>query len=291
MKNLITIFTPTYNRALLLPQLYDSLINQKSYNFEWIIVDDGSNDNSTQIVEAFIAEAKIPITYFKKQNGGKHLAINMGVQLAQGDLFFIVDSDDYLVEEATQLIKEYYSLISNVADIAGVSFRRGYDEKTYIGSSQTFDEVVLNVHDFRYRLKIKGDMAEVYKTSILAHYPFPEFQGEVFCSEGLVWNRMGLKYKMLWTSKIIYIGDYLAGGLTDNSFNVRKKAANAATLYYQELSEMNVPLAIKIKSVANYWRFASFKDESFLNQLKKVNVFLSVVALPLLLLLKIKDCK
>lgn len=291
MKPLISIFTPAYNRAHLLNQLYNSLKSQKNYNFEWIIVDDGSKDNTTQIVEAFIAEEKIPITYFKKQNGGKHLAINQGVQLAKGDLFFIVDSDDYLVNNATELIEHYYPIIRDVADVAGVSFRRGYDDKTYIGSPQAFEDVVLNVHDFRYRLNIKGDMAEVYKTAVLADYPFPAFVGEVFCSEGLVWNRMALKYKMLWTSKIIYIGEYLEGGLTDNSFNIRKKAPNAATLYYQELSKMNVPLAIKIKSIANYWRFARYQKESFFNQSKKVNPFLSVLASPLVLLLKIKDSK
>ena len=291
MIKLISIFTPTYNRALLLPQVYKSLVQQRKYNFEWIIVDDGSEDNTTAVVENFIKVANFPIKYFKQHNGGKHLAINKGVELAQGELFFIVDSDDYLVDEATALIEEYYPKIRNVADIAGVSFRRGYDNKNYIGSTQTFDDQVLNVLDFRYRLKIKGDMAEVYKTTILACYPFPAFPDETFCSEGLVWNRMAKKYKMLWTSKIIYIGEYLEGGLTDNSVKVRKKAPNAATLYYQELARMDIPLAIKIKSTANYWRFASYQKESFFNQFKKVNPFLSLLSLPIVILLKIKDFK
>ena len=291
MKPLISIFTPAYNRAHLLTQLYNSLTAQKYYNFEWIIVDDGSTDTTSEVVQAFIAENKIPITYFKKANGGKHLAINKGVELAKGDLFFIVDSDDYLVAEATELITEYYPAISKAENVAGVSFRRGYDANTYIGSPYFFKDVVLNAHDFRYKLKITGDMAEVYKTAVLKHYPFPEFLGEVFCSEGLVWNRIAEKYKLLWTSKIIYIGEYLEGGLTDNSFATRRNAPKAATLYYEELAKMEVPFLIKIKSVANYWRFATYLNESLFSQWKKVNPILSILALPVILVLKIKDSK
>lgn len=291
MEILISIFTPAYNRAHLLSRLYNSLVEQYAYNFEWIIVDDGSTDNTSEVVKGFVAENKIPITYFKKQNGGKHLAINKGVELAKGNLFFIVDSDDYLVKAATQLIEEYFPTINKVNDVAGVSFRRGYDGKTFIGSQYTFNDIVLNVYDFRYGLKVKGDMAEVYKTDILAQYPFPEFKGEIFCSEGLVWNRIAIKYKMLWTSKIIYIGEYLEGGLTDNSFTIRKNAPKATTLYYEELSKMEVPFFIKIKSIANYWRFAGYLNDSFLNKLKRINPLLSILSIPVILLLKIKDSK
>lgn len=291
MQTLISIFTPAYNRAHLLEQLYNSLIIQKNFNFEWIIVDDGSIDNTNEVVQAFMNESKIPITYFKKQNAGKHLAINKGVELAKGELFFIVDSDDYLTKEATQLIEEYHPTISKTNDIAGMSFRRGYDINTFIGSKRCFKDVVLNVHDFRYGLKIKGDMAEVYKTNILIQYPFPEFKGENFCSEGLVWNRIGTRYKMLWTSKIIYIGEYLEGGLTDNSFISRKRAPEASTLYYEELSKMNVPFYIKIKSVANFWRFSRYCNDSFLIKFKRINPLLSILSLPIILALKIKDSK
>lgn len=291
METLISIFTPSYNRAHLLEQLYNSLIEQKNFNFEWIIVDDGSIDNTNEVVQTFMNENKIPITYFKKQNAGKHLAINKGVELAKGELFFIVDSDDYLTKEATQIIEEYHPTISKKNDIAGMSFRRGYDINTYIGSKRCFKDVVLNVHDFRYGLKIKGDMAEVFKTNILIQYPFPEFKGEIFCSEGLVWNRMATKYKMLWISKVIYIGEYLEGGLTENSYATRRNAPNAATLYYQELSKMQVPFLIKIKSVANYWRFAKYQKISFSKKFKKVNPFLSFLAIPVLFALKIKDPK
>ncbi len=89
MKNLVTIFTPTYNRAELLSKLYNSLVKQTNKNFEWVIVDDGSIDNTSEIVKEFISEQKIKINYYKQKNSGKHIAINKGVEIAQGELFLL----------------------------------------------------------------------------------------------------------------------------------------------------------------------------------------------------------
>ena len=107
---MITVFTPTYNRAHLLPNLYQSLLQQKAENFEWLVVDDGSTDGTEELVNQWIEEAAFTIRYFKKENGGKHTAINKGVQLAEGDLFFIIDSDDVLAE---MLAKKIIDLINN----------------------------------------------------------------------------------------------------------------------------------------------------------------------------------
>ena len=90
---MITVFTPTYNRAHLLSNLYQSLLQQKAEDFEWLVVDDGSTDGTEELVNQWIEEAAFTIRYFKKENGGKHTAINKGVQLAEGDLFFIIDKN------------------------------------------------------------------------------------------------------------------------------------------------------------------------------------------------------
>jgi len=286
---LLTIFTPAYNRVNLLPRLYSSLVQQKTQNFEWIIVDDGSTDNTKEVIEGFIAENIIPIIYIYKENGGKHLAINKGVEHTQGELFFIVDSDDYLTVDATTLISQYYLLIKNKNDLAGMSFRRGKSENKYIGSQKTFDDFEASALDFRYKHKIVGDMAEVYKTDVIRQYPFPKIDEERFCSEGLVWNRMALQYKILWTSKIIYVGEYLEGGLTDNSFRIRKNSPRHATLFYSELAQMPISFVQKIRATINYWRFAKFVNEPFIDKWKKVNPLLSLIGLPLSLIFILKD--
>lgn len=288
---LITIFTPTYNRATLLPRLYESLKSQNIQNFEWVVVDDGSSDNTEEVVKGFEAENRIPIQYIKKDNEGKHIAINKGVELANGELFFIVDSDDYLTPDATQLIANYYPKIKHRDDFAGMSFRRGISATEYIGTNRTFDDIEATALDFRFKHRIDGDMAEVFKTSVLKLYPFPKIANEKFCSEGLVWNRIALKYKLLWTSHIIYIGEYLAGGLTDNNFIIRKNSPKTSTFFYSELSRMPIPFTQKIRAGINYWRFSRFVNKPFLEKWNEVNPLYSIIALPLSLIFFIRDKK
>ena len=97
MKKRMTVFTPTYNRAYILPKLYDSLCQQTVKSFEWLIVDDGSVDNTQELVEKWIEEKKIEIRYFKQANGGKQRAHNLGVEKSKEEIFVCVDSDDYVL--------------------------------------------------------------------------------------------------------------------------------------------------------------------------------------------------
>ena len=120
--NLTTVFTPTYNRAYLLPRLYQSLKAQTVTNFEWLIVDDGSTDDTQQVIQRWAEqENKFSIRYTRVENGGKHRAINLGVQLARGELFFIVDSDDALAPNAMERINFWRNSIRGSSEFAGVS--------------------------------------------------------------------------------------------------------------------------------------------------------------------------
>lgn len=288
---LLTIFTPTYNRANLLSRLYESLCLQSSQNFEWIIVDDGSTDNTDDVVKTFISEKKIPIIYYRQENAGKHVAINRGVSLAKGRLFFIVDSDDYLTPEAVDFIKESYKRIEDVDGIAGLAARRGYTTENPIGSLNFKSEITETVFDFRYRRKIFGDMAEIIKTKVMKDFLFPRIGSERFMPESVVWNRIGLRYKLLWMPRIIYIGEYLDGGLTDNNFVIRKKSPEGSLLFYKELQSMPIPFVQKIRANINYWRFAKFSQRPFISKFKDVKFFLSIFGLPLSLIFLIKDSK
>ena len=100
----LTIFTPTYNRAYTLKKLYASLIEQINQNFEWLIVDDGSTDNTEEVVKQWVDEKKITIRYFKQRNGGKQRAHNKGVEICNTELFICVDSDDYIVKDSVDKI-------------------------------------------------------------------------------------------------------------------------------------------------------------------------------------------
>ena len=111
MKDLVTVFTPVYNRKNLIGNLYQSLLSQTYKNFEWIIVDDGSTDDIDEIIKSYQNEDRILIRFIKQENGGKHRAINNGVLHAKGELFYIVDSDDYLTKDSIERIVFHYQYI------------------------------------------------------------------------------------------------------------------------------------------------------------------------------------
>ena len=119
---MITVFTPTYNRGALLRRLYESLLAQTVYDFEWLIVDDDSADDTESVVHAFVkGETRFPIRYYKQKHGGKHRAMNLAVQLAKGKYFFPVDSDDWLPENAIELLISWLKEIQGVPSLCGVA--------------------------------------------------------------------------------------------------------------------------------------------------------------------------
>lgn len=286
---LLTIFTPTYNRAHLLPDLYASLLKNKYIAFEWIIVDDGSIDSTEELINGYIKEEKLNIKYFKNINSGKHIAINKGVDLANGELFFIVDSDDVLPEGSLEIILKNYEIIKENDKIAGLVGRRGDKQGNVIGDDKKYSKLICSALDFRFKKRIKGDMAEVFKTNILKKYPFPKFEGEKFCTEALIWNRIAQNYDMLWLNQITYTGEYLADGLSANVFKIRKNSPKATTLYYSELSKQQIPVVQKIKAISNYWRFSIYLNKSFKDKITKVSFVQSVISIPLVFILLCRD--
>lgn len=250
---LVTVITPIYNRASFLPDLFRSLCDQTFKDFEWIIVDDGSDDDVSSAVDRLPAAA-FPVILLSKANGGKHTAVNVGVEKARGRLTLLLDSDDELPPTAIADIAEAYRSTNGSADIAGVCGYMAHRDGQVIGHpfvGGDFTEVEL-----RYRLHVGGDMCEVFRTDILRRYPFPEVKGERFCPECLVWNRIARKYRLRVFPKVVYLRDYLDGGLTDNIVRIRMKSPIAAMMTYAEMTTLPIPLLQKAKAAINYWRFS-----------------------------------
>ena len=214
-----TIFTPTYNRRYLIDNLYQSLLMQTDKNFEWLVIDDGSTDNTEKYFSELLAKPQpFPIRYLKQKNGGKHRAVNRGVKDAKGELFFIVDSDDTLIPNAIEKINQWVATLDDSHKWAGVSGLKGFSEQKNVGQRPPAKFIdAKNTERRKYHLE--GDKAEVYFTEVLRKYPFPEIPGENFISEEIVWNAIAREgYYLRWFNEIIYICDYLDGGLTkDNS--------------------------------------------------------------------------
>lgn len=288
---IVTVFTPTYNRAYILHVLYNSLCRQTCRDFEWLVVDDGSTDDTGDLIQSFIAEKKIYIRYIKQSNGGKHRAINRGVTEAKGELFFIVDSDDYLSDGAMEKIVSYYTLsVSADNSFAGISGVRVDFNGRRIGGELNYKLLDCSPLDLRFKYHIKGDMAEVFKTEILRKYPFPTFEEEKFCPEALIWNRISQKYKLRYVNEPIYKCKYLPDGLTAKIVRLRMNSPKSSLLYYSELYRMNIPVAQKIKAAINYWRFSFCDKKSFIGHIGQIGL-LSLYAYPIGLLFHLKDLR
>ncbi|MCI5931262.1 MAG: glycosyltransferase family 2 protein [Prevotella sp.] len=254
----MTILTPTYNRASLLPRLFDSLLRQTNKDFEWIVVDDGSTDDTREVVANLKEKCggAFPMGYVYKANGGKHMAINIGAERARGELLFIADSDDLLTDDALETVANSWHDISDDKSFAGIAgLDITMDTREVIGSGLPQEHIDCNAIDIRYRHHVTGDMKEVFRTEVLREFPFPEFAGERFCPEQLVWFRMARRYRLRYINKPIYIADYQPDGITAGITRARMRNPSASMLTYAELTECPVPFLVKVKAAINFWRF------------------------------------
>lgn len=194
----LTIFTPTYNRANVLHRVYESLAKQSYTDFEWLIVDDGSVDETKTVVEQFAASAWFPIRYVYQENQGKHIATNHAVQMTDSELFIIADSDDAFTAEALEKLVAAWDSIPDQEkpEYKGV-ICRCFDSITGepIGKfpEEMFDS---NDLDGNFKLKLNFEKWMMFRTVVLREFPFPgEGEGLKFFPETVIWRAMGRKYK------------------------------------------------------------------------------------------------
>ena len=242
----ITVFTPTYNRAHLIGALHASLQRQSFCDFEWLVVDDGSTDDSEALFQQWaVEETRFPIRYFKKENGGKCSAINYGLELAQGELFFTVDSDDYLTDDALEKIarweaelpkdQPYCGLAGNLGTAPGVFVNRTFEGGYFDGT--TLD---------RYSAA-DGERAMVFYTDVHRKYRYPVFPGEKFMTEAVVWNRMAADgYRMRFYNDIIWIYEYQEDGLTKSGSRLFLNNPRGYGLFLREKYKFDKQSALQI---------------------------------------------
>lgn len=248
----ITILTPTYNRGYTLERLYNSLMRQTKKEFEWLIVDDGSEDDTKQLVQGYIDQRVIPIRYIYQNNGGKHRAINTGIKNITNPLTFIVDSDDYLLDNAIEEILKVYDKYSSDKSICGFSFLRCFPDLSINGPKFMENEYISDYISCRLNEKIKGDKAEVYRTECLREFPFLEVVGEKFLFEDYVWIQMAEKYKTVHYNIPIYVGDYLSDGLTRNISKVKYKSPIGMMERGRIMCSRNCILSARFKGMIHY---------------------------------------
>ena len=217
---LVTVVTPTYNRCDHLRKLYKSLENQICKDFKWLIMDDGSVDETKIFIKEIKHDSSFPIGYIYKTNGGKHTALNLAIDNVNTELFFIVDSDDVLTPDAIQTICTDWEKYRSYS-LCGISYLRGYDDAHVIGDLFPSDHLIDSFANVRIRKHILGDKAEVWATRYLKHFRFPVFEGERFLGENWMWLQVSDLADMLFVNKVIYLTEYLDGGLTKSGRKLR----------------------------------------------------------------------
>jgi glycosyltransferase involved in cell wall biosynthesis len=237
----ITVFTPTYNRAYIIETLYRSLQRQTYRDFEWVVVDDGSGDNTRELFESWQQEENsFPIRYFKQENGGKCRAINRGLELAQGELFFTVDSDDYLTDDALEKIVAWDAELPNREQYCGFVGNRGTtptETPNTLFEGGYLDGTALD----RYTMKkgeqgiVDGERAYVFYTDVHRKYLYPEFPGEKFLTEAVTWDLMAYDgYKLRYYNDIIWVWEYKPDGLTKAGFKVFQNNPQGTGLFFRQ---------------------------------------------------------
>ena len=237
----ITVFTPTYNRAHIILNLYHSLRRQTFKDFEWLVIDDGSTDGTEELFTRLISEKNdFLIRYYKFQNSGKQKEINRALDLAEGSLFFTVDSDDLLTPDALEKINlwdsqmpvegKYCGFAGSDGDLQGNPTNPTFEDE-YVDA--TFFDRDPNAKKF-----IGYDRPWVLYTEVHRQYKYPEFDGERFITEAVAWNRMAADgYKIRCFNDVIYLWEHQDIGLTNRIHDILVENPKGYGLWIKETVE------------------------------------------------------
>lgn len=282
----ITVFTPTFNRAYCLGQLYESLIQQTNPNFIWMIIDDGSSDTTHELVQSWITENKIEIRYIYQENQGMHGAHNTAYQNITTEYNVCIDSDDFMPNNAIELILSHESELKN-DQLAGLIGLDNDKNGAIIGTKIPDSITESTVEDLYYKHSVKGDKKLVIKTEVVRQFPlYPIYAGEKLVPLGTLYLLIDQKYKWLCTNDVLCTVEYLADG-SSHSILKQYKVSPRGFAYFRNVKMKNSANTVeKIKSAIHLVSSAIFaKDISLIT--KAPNRILVVLSLPLGLLLNL----
>lgn len=211
-KYTVTILTTTYNRRHTLPALYESLCRQTEQNFQWLIIDDGSSDDTEEYIRS-LAGHQYELDYVYKENGGKHTALNKSHEFIKGELTAVVDSDDYLVDNAVETIIKDWNKYQIDPKIGGLCYARKHADGVYI-SSMIDGPVITDYITLVNNQRKGGDRCEIYRTDIFNQFSLPVFPNERFMSEGWLHRHIAYDYNLVYFNDALVICEYMPDGYT-----------------------------------------------------------------------------
>jgi glycosyltransferase involved in cell wall biosynthesis len=260
---LFSVVTATYNRSHTIHRVFESLQAQTFKDFEWIVVDDGSTDNTAQIVRNLRSD--FPIHYEWKPNGGKHTAMNVGVNKAKGYFILFMDSDDRCTPNALMQFHHHWNQIRDPERFSSLSCLAMWEDGTVIG--EMFPDGGIDAFTLKEQLRYRssGDRWGINRSDLLKNCLFPTFEGEHFLPEGLVWNRLSSKYATRFVNEkllIVHRGD---DNLSYRTVELRESSPRGTLTYYAELASSQASIATRIRATLNFIRFCPSALRYFLS--------------------------
>jgi len=261
----ITIVTATYNRRELLRRLFESLVAQDYRDVEWIVVDDGGTDNTEEAVRGFRETATFEIRCFRKENSGKDAAVNVGLDLATGDLVAVIDDDDYFLPNVfSRIVDDLATIVGNEA-VAGLSYLAVDPSGKVWGKKFPRDHMISDHFDCRINRKIWGDKCEFTKEKVLRnnHIRFLETGTRGgFGSDTMFLQAISEKYRTCYINTPVLVKNYYEGGIAVNWRKRGLQNPELAAAYYASYLHSRVRLDIRLRYMIAYVaiaRYAGYK--------------------------------
>jgi glycosyltransferase involved in cell wall biosynthesis len=282
--NDIVVLTPTYNRANTLPKLYNSLIKQENYNFNWLIIDDGSTDGTKQLIEEFKNEKIINIHYIYQTNGGKARALNTGFsKCAVNTLIMVIDSDDYLIPSAITTVLEYNNKYENIKEVGGLFFHYNTPDGKLLNfnSSQITKDEILTRYEYNKKYK-QNDGCICYFGKAIKKYRYPEYDGENYVGPTVIQLEMADEFEFVFSPNVVGVAEYLDGGISKSGRSLRLKNPMGMLHYCSLMISPKTSRLTQLKYSISIWPYAKLAKKSFFDVLNYVNknFLLSISYLP-----------
>jgi glycosyltransferase involved in cell wall biosynthesis len=279
-----TVLTPTYNRAGTLPRVYASLLAQTSCNLEWVVVDDGSEDETEALVRGWMVEAPFPIRYLRQANAGKPAAVNRGIAEARGFFTLVLDSDDACVPHAIETFERIWAGIpaAERPRYSGVAVLAVTPDGELVGSTFPGERLDAHPHDVALRHGVRGEKWGFHRTALLREALYPITPGERWMPEALMWNRISRRYLVRHENVALRVYEPNADGITARIRELMLGNPTGVSTYYGELLTLGIPLRWRFGAAVRYVRYGLHVHASPLRLIRGSGApWTTAIALPL----------
>lgn len=277
---LVTVFTPTYNRAYCLHQCYESLVRQTCKDFKWLIIDDGSTDNTKDLVDKWKKVNLIDIEYIWQENQGMHGAHNTAYESIKSELNVCIDSDDYMPKDAVEKIISMWKTFGS-EKVCGIIGLDSYTDGKVIGTKFPSSLITSTLFDLYHKHGVTGDKKLVYRTELTKRFPYPIFENEKYVGLAYKYHMLDQEYEMLLMNEVLCCVEYLQDGSSLNMLRQYRKNPKGFAFYRKEL--MKLPFAnskFKFRQAIHY--VSSCLLDKNLKFIKEApNKTLTTIAVPL----------